>query len=122
MILQLDNNMLMLLEFLQSLITYFFFNTEVSCLYLVSCLLLRCVCCFMYSAMYAVMLYDVILSINVNMLEVASIWVVCSCLYIQNLADQVKTALLDTINPYQQKPEKASKISSKMAKPGKVCA
>ena len=41
--------------------------------YLVSCLLLRCVCCFMYVAMYAVMLYDV-LSINVNMLEVTSEW------------------------------------------------
>ena len=84
MILQLDDNMLMLLELLLSLITCIF-NTEVnlvnlvSCLsmvdlmYLVSCLLLRCVCCFMYAAMYAVKLYDV-LSINVNMLEVASEW------------------------------------------------
>ena len=39
-------------------------------MYLVSCLLLRCVCCFMYAAMYALKLYDV-LAINVNMLEVA---------------------------------------------------
>ena len=78
MILQLDDNMLMLLELLPSLITCFF-NSEVylvSCLYLVSylsCLLQRCVCCFMYAAIYAVKLYDVILSISVNMLEVASI-------------------------------------------------
>ena len=90
MILQLDDNMLNSLELLPSLITCIF-NTEVylvnlmnlmnlmylvSCLYLVSylsCLLLRCVCCFMYAAMYAVKLYDVILSINVNMSEVASI-------------------------------------------------
>ena len=84
MILQLDDNMLMSLELLPSLITCIF-NSEVylmylmhlvSCLYLVSCLsclLLRCVCCFMYVAVYTVKLYDVILSINVNMLEVASI-------------------------------------------------
>ena len=71
---------LMSLELLPSLITCIF-NTEVNLgnlvsqlklmelMYLVSCLLLRCVCCFMY----AVKLYDV-LSINVNMLEVAFEW------------------------------------------------
>ena len=77
-ILHLDVNILMSLELLPSLITCIF-NIEVnlmsskvsslsclnlmlslSCLslvylmYLVSCLLLRCVCCVMYAAMYAV--------------------------------------------------------------------
>ena len=46
---------------------------------------LRCVCCFMYAAMYAVQLYDVILSINVNMLEVASEWSVHPLLIIPKL-------------------------------------
>ena len=46
---------------------------------------LRCVCCFMYAAMYAVQLYDVILSINVNMLEVASEWSVHPLLMISKL-------------------------------------
>ena len=45
---------------------------------------LRCVCCFMYVAMYAVKLYDV-LSINVNMLEVASEWSVHPLLVIPKL-------------------------------------
>ena len=72
MILQLDDNMLMSLELLPSLITCIF-NLEVSLVSYLSCLLLRCVYSFMYAAMYAVKLYDVILPINVNMLEVASI-------------------------------------------------
>ena len=89
-ILQLDDNILMSLQLLPCLITCIF-NTEVNLVswvnlmklmnlmylvYLVSCLaclLLRCVCCFMSAAMYAVKLYDV-LSINVNMLEVAFEW------------------------------------------------
>ena len=82
MILQLDDNMLMSLELLPSLITCIF-NTEVNLMnlmalvylmYLVSCLLLRCVCCFMCAAMYAVKLY------NVNKCEYvrSGFWVVCS--------------------------------------------
>ena len=93
MILHLDDNIVMSLELLPSLITCIL-NTEMNLvnlvnlvsqvnwmklmnlmylMYLVSYLLLRCVCCFMYAAMYAVRLYGV-LSINVNMLEVAFEW------------------------------------------------
>ena len=46
---------------------------------------LRCVCCFMYAAMFAVRLYDDVLSINVNMLEVASEWSVHPLLMIPKL-------------------------------------
>ena len=72
MILHLDDNILMWIEMLPSLIMVylFFFNTEVLCLYLrcqpcVWCIL---VCCT----------NDVILSINVWMLDVAPLWVICS--------------------------------------------
>ena len=54
-----------------------------------------CVCCLLYSWILPCMMYDAYLSINVTMLEVASIWVVCSPLLaipklIQNPADQAQ--------------------------------
>ena len=104
MILHWDDNIVMSLELLPPLITCIL-NTEVNLVNLVnlvspvnwmklmnlmylmclmSYLLLRCVCCFMYAAMYAVKLCDV-LSINVNMLEVAFEWSVHPLLAIPNL-------------------------------------
>ena len=52
-----------------------------------------CVCCLLYSCMLPCMMYDDYLPVNTTMLEVASIWVVCSpLLMIPNLI-QVRTQL-----------------------------
>ena len=51
------------------------------------------VCCLLYSCMLPCMMYDACLSINVTMLEVASIWVVSSPLLTIPKHIQVRTQL-----------------------------
>ena len=98
MILWLDDNMLMLIELLPSLMIILLIFLIQRCVWDVFEVSLRCqtcVFCLLYSCILPCMMYDVYLSINVTMLEVASIWVVCSPLLmipklIQNPADQAQ--------------------------------
>ena len=76
MILHLDDNILMIIELLPSLMIILLIFLIQRCVWDVFEVSLRCqtsVCCLLYSCMLPYMMYDVYLSINVTMLEVASI-------------------------------------------------